>query len=201
MKKFFVKVFLALAVFIAAPNFSFAEEVIIFHTNDFHARILKGDDDGKTIGLAEMAGAINAYKKKHSATFWFDAGDTLHGLPRLTLSRGENIIPLLNQAGVDVYVPGNQDFNYSSEKLELLAKDLHAATLVANVTRKNSAETVFQPYKIFTLKDGTKIGVFGLVTPETAYKIFHSTAENLSDTGLKIFLSAANLWTKKKFTL
>ena len=109
MKKFFVKILLALIIFVV-PEFCLAEEVVIFHTNDFHARILKGDDDGKTIGLAEFSGAVNAYKKKHSATFWFDAGDTLHGLSRLTLSRGENMIPLLNRAGVDVYVPGNQDF-------------------------------------------------------------------------------------------
>ena len=140
MKKFFVKILLALIIFVV-PEICLAEEVVIFYTNDFHARILKGDDDGKTIGLAEFAGAVNAYRKKHSATFWFDAGDTLHGLSRLSLSRGENMIPLLNRAGVDVYVPSNQDFNYSSEKLELLAKDLKAATLAANVVRKNSAET------------------------------------------------------------
>ena len=62
MKKFFVKILLALMIFVV-PEFCLAEEIVIFHTNDFHARILKGDDEGKTIGLAEMSGAVNVYRK------------------------------------------------------------------------------------------------------------------------------------------
>lgn len=170
MKNLFVKIFLALVIFVV-PEICLAEEVVIFHTNDMHTRISKSDDEGRSIGLAEMAGAVKAYKKNHSATFWFDAGDTFHGLSRTILSHGENIIPLLNQAGIDVFVPGNHDFDYSSEKLERLVKDLKATTLSANVVRKNNpAERLFPAQKIFTLKDGTKIGVYGLTTPETAYK-------------------------------
>jgi len=168
--KKFLTVFLAIIIFVA-PEICLAEELIIFHTNDMHSRILKGDDEGRSIGLAEIAGAVKAVKKKNPATFWFDAGDTLHGMSRVNLSHGENIIPLLNQAGVDIFVPGNHDFDYSSEKLERLVKNLKATTLSANIVRKNnSSEKLFQPYKIFELGDGTKVGVFGLTTPETAYK-------------------------------
>ena len=169
MKKIFVSIF-ALIIFLA-PVFCSAEEVIIFHTNDMHSRILKTDDDGRSIGFAEITGAVKAVKKKNPATFWFDAGDTLHGMSRINLSYGENMVSLLNSAGIDIFVPGNHDFNYGADKLEKLSAQMKFPVLSANIVRKNNpAEKVFKSYKIFTTKSGIKIGVFGLTTPETAYK-------------------------------
>lgn len=157
------------ALFFLLPNLANAEEVIIFHTNDMHSRILSSDDGGKSIGLAEMSAAFKFTKSQNKNTFWFDAGDTLHGLPRINISKGENIVPLLNQAGISAFVPGNHDFNYSSEQLEKLAKKLKFPVLAANVVKKSNGAAILQPYKIF--KSGNiKIGVFGLATPETAYK-------------------------------
>lgn len=174
------KIFLLamLTIFLFVPK-TFAEELIIFHTNDMHARILKGDDNGTSIGLAEISGAVLAVKKTNPNTFWFDAGDTLHGMPRINISNGENMIPLLNMAGLDLFVPGNHDFNYTSAQLERLAKKFNFPTVTANVVRKDSGEEVFQTYKIFTLTDGTKVGVFGLTTPETAVKTSPKNVETV----------------------
>ncbi|MBQ7705662.1 MAG: bifunctional metallophosphatase/5'-nucleotidase [Selenomonadaceae bacterium] len=166
MKKFLMAVIL-LIFFV--PRGVSAEEIIIFHTNDSHSRILNSDDSGASIGLAEMAAAVKTVKKQNKLTYWFDAGDTLHGMPRINISNGENIVPLLNAAGIDVLAPGNHDFNYGSDQLEILAKKLKFPVLAANVVRKSNGAAIFQPYKIF--KQGKiKIGVFGLATPETAYK-------------------------------
>lgn len=166
MKRFFMA---ALLLIFFLPNLASAEEIIIFHTNDMHSRILNSDDSGKSIGLAEMAAAVRTVKKQNKLAFWFDAGDTLHGMPRINISNGENIVPLLNSAGIDLLVPGNHDFNYGSDQLEVLAKKLKFPVLAANVVRKNTDSNVFPAYKIF--KQGNiKIGVFGLATPETAYK-------------------------------
>ena len=170
MKSFLVKIFLLLTVFVV-PNFCLAQELIIFHTNDMHCRIVKGDDDGRSIGLAEITGAVKTVKKKNPATFWFDAGDTFHGMSIINLAYGENLVPLLNDAGVNAFVPGNHDFNYGADHLEKLAARMKFPVLSANIVRRNNpAEKVFQPYKIFTTADGIKIGVFGLTTPETLYK-------------------------------
>lgn len=176
----FKKIFLLamMTIFLFTPK-TFAEDLIIFHTNDMHSRILKGDDNGTTIGLAEISGAVQAMKKNNPNTFWFDAGDTLHGMPRINISNGENIVPLLNMAGIDIFVPGNHDFNYTSAQLERLAKKFNFSTLGANVVRKDSGENIFPSYKIFTLTDGTKVGVFGLCTPETAYKTSPKNVETL----------------------
>lgn len=166
LKKFF-GVLIALMIFNSA--ICAAAELVIFHTNDMHSRIQDTDDRGNSIGLAEIAAAVKTVKAKNPATLWLDAGDTFHGMPIITISKGENLVPLLNAAGVDAMTAGNHDFNYGSKQLEKLAKQLKFPLLDANVIRRSNGKTVFKPYKIFKV-NGIKVGVFGLSTPETAFK-------------------------------
>ena len=154
-----------------SPTFSTqASELIIFHTNDMHARVDPSDDNGQTIGLAWFSAAVKATKEQNPNTLWFDAGDTFHGTPRVNISNGMNMVELLNVAGVDVSVPGNHDYNYGSARLIELSKSFKGIELSANTVKRNSSKTIFKPYKIFKMADGTKVGVFGLSTPECAYK-------------------------------
>ena len=166
VKKFF-GVLLALMIF--NVSICAAAELVIFHTNDMHSRVQDTDDNKHSIGLAEMAAAVKKSKEKNPATLWLDAGDTFHGMPMITISRGENLVPLLNEAGLDAMTAGNHDFNYGSAQLERLAKKLNFPLLDANVARKSNGKLLFKPYKIFKL-NGIKVGVFGLSTPETAFK-------------------------------
>ena len=170
MKKFSrgVLAFLAALIFLVAKVE--AAELVIFHTNDMHSRVQDTDDSGKSIGLAEISAAVKAAKAKNPETFWFDAGDTFHGMPRINVNNGEGMATLLNLAGVDAMTAGNHDFNYGSAQLERLAKKIKFPLLDANVVRKKNNRLVFKPYKIFKLKDKTRVGVFGLATPETVYK-------------------------------
>ena len=163
-----------LALLLCMTSVSYAEEgtadLVIFHTNDMHARIKPVDDGGKSIGLAEITAAVKAERAKNPDVLWLDAGDTFHGMPDINISRGENLVSLLNLAGVDAMVPGNHDFNYGSEQLERLAKKLKFPVLSANVARKGSGELLFPAYRIYDLPNGIRVGIFGLTTPETAYK-------------------------------
>ncbi len=167
MIKKFLGVLIALMIF--NVSICAAAELVIFHTNDMHSRIQDTDDRGNSIGLAEMAAAVKEVKSKNPATLWLDAGDTFHGMPIITISKGENLVPLLNAAGLDAMTAGNHDFNYGLAQLEKLNKKLKFPILDANVVRKSNGQPVFKPYKIFKL-NGIKVGVFGLSTPETAYK-------------------------------
>lgn len=144
-------------------------ELIIFHTNDMHARVCPDDDRGASIGLPEMGAAVKAVKAEHPATLWLDAGDTVHGMPLINLTRGESIVPLLNEAGIDAMTPGNHDFNYGWEQLVKLSKEMKFPVLCANLVQVDKGRQVFPAYKIFKLQ-GLKVAVFGLSTPESAYK-------------------------------
>ena len=167
LKKFF-GVLMIVGMMIVGSVTCAAAELIIFHTNDMHSRIQDTDDRGKSIGLAEMTAAVKTVKAKNPATLWLDAGDTFHGMPMITIDRGENLVPLLNAAGIDAMTAGNHDFDYGTAQLQKLVKMLKFPLLDANVVRKDNGKPLFKPYKIFKFK-GITVGVFGLTTPETAY--------------------------------
>lgn len=161
---------LAAAILFNLGMMAEAAEIVIFHTNDMHARAFSEDDGNRSAGLAELAAIVKAGRAANRDTLWLDAGDTFHGMPYINISKGENMVQLLNKAGLDATVPGNHDFNYGSQQLERLAKGLKGTVLSANVVRKGTKELVFKDYRIFKMSDGTTVGVFGMTTPETAYK-------------------------------
>ena len=171
MKRFLNGIFAFVLIFAFAliPKIE-AAEIVIFHTNDMHARVSPEDDNGQTIGLAEFSAAVKAEKIKNPNTLWLDGGDTLHGMPNINISKGENMVELLNETPLNATVPGNHDYNYGAARLIELSKKLNATVLSANTIYKNTKKNVFKPYKIFKLTSGIKVGVFGLTTPETAYK-------------------------------
>ena len=177
MKKLFQGAALAVfvALFMLSPVLAEAaakgfHEFVVFHTNDMHARMMKGDDNGNSIGLAEMSAAVSAGKAKNPDSLWLDAGDTLHGMPIINISRGMNAVELLNESCLDVFTPGNHDFNYGSDQLEKLAKKMKSTVLSANVVRKDPGKRLFKDCKVYKFSDGLRVGVFGLTTPEAAYK-------------------------------
>ena len=169
MRKLFGAILLA-SIFLFAATVQ-AEELLILHTNDFHGRILNTDERGKSMGLAEMVAAIKKLRAENPNSLWLDAGDTFHGMPIINISAGKNMVTLLNEAGLNAMTPGNQDFNYGMPKLLELAKMAKFDVLAANVTSKVDNKFLLPPYKIYTLKNNLKVGVFGLTTPDTAYKI------------------------------
>ena len=147
-----------------------AAELVILHTNDIHGRILKTDDEGKSMGFAEMVAAIKTLKSKNNNSLWLDAGDTLHGMPSINVRKGENMLNLLNIAGLDAMIAGNDDFNYGADTLVNLTKKAKFDFLDANLVYRSNDKLVFKPYKIYKMSNGLRVGVFGLTTPDTQVK-------------------------------
>ena len=138
----------------------------ILHTNDIHARVEPGADDGKGIGMPELAGVFWAARDADEDTLVFDAGDALHGTPLIEATRGDAMVGLMNLAGYDAMAPGDDDYAYGLERLTELSKRTNFAVLSANTVYKKSGKLAFRAYKIFDCS-GVKVGVFGLTTPET----------------------------------
>lgn len=146
--------------------------ITIVHTNDTHSRVDSG------IGFAKVAAKIKELKAENPNVLVIDAGDTLHGQPFATISKGESIIKVMNAVGYDVMTPGNHDFNYGQERLVELAKYAEFPIISANVIKQDGT-TLLEPYVIKEV-GGLKIGIFGLSTPETAYKTNPKNVEGLT---------------------
>ncbi|NLN48097.1 MAG: LysM peptidoglycan-binding domain-containing protein [Clostridiales bacterium] len=147
--------------------------ITIVHTNDTHSRVDAG------IGFAKVATKIKEVKEANPNTLVIDAGDTLHGQTFATISKGESIIGLMNAMGYDVMTPGNHDFNYGQERLLELAGQANFPIITANLIKKDDGTPLMDPYVIKEI-GGLKIGIFGLSTPETAYKTNPLNVEGLT---------------------
>ena len=73
----------------------------------------------------------------------------------------------MNAMGYDAMTTGNHDYNYGIDRLIELSTMTNFPVLAANVTRNGKA--VFDKTAVIE-KNGVKVGVFGLATPETSYK-------------------------------
>lgn len=150
---------------------------VILHTNDTHGRAIP-DSSGGNMGYT----AVSALKKSAEAAgaqvILLDAGDTLHGLPFATVSKGESIVELMNLIGYDAMAPGNHDFNYGSARLSELSKLMKFPLLSSNVLVKENGQNFLKNHIIIT-KNGVDYGIFGLSTPETAYKTNPKNVETL----------------------
>lgn len=171
MKKKILSLILIALLILSNISFAFGttqdevKKITIIHTNDTHSRLL--DTDGG-LGFAKISTIIQKTKAENPNTLVLDAGDTLHGMPIVNISKGENAIKTLEAAGYDYMTPGNHDFNYGQERLLELKDMTTVKMLSANILDVNGKE-LFTPYEIVEM-DGVKIGIFGLTTPETAYK-------------------------------
>lgn len=146
--------------------------ITIVHTNDTHSRVEAG------IGFAKVAAKVKELKAANPNTLVVDAGDTLHGQTFATISKGESIIKVMNAVGYDVMTPGNHDFNYGQDRLVELAGMAQFPIISANLVKADGT-TLLEPYVIKEI-GGLKIGIFGLSTPETAYKTNPKNVEGLT---------------------
>lgn len=144
-----------------------ADEVVIYHTNDTHGYL--SGDGADVVGIDIAAGL----KKSTPGSILVDAGDATQGLPLASLTKGADVIALMNLAGYDLMTAGNHEFDFGTEQFLSNAKLAQFPILAANVYRggqpllagvqqgNNGCHTVIE-------RDGVKIGFFGLTTVETA---------------------------------
>ena len=141
-------------------------KLTIVHVNDIHGRVEEGDYDG--MGFAKMMAKVKELREENPNLLLLNAGDTIHGLPIVTVSKGEVMIELMNKAGFDAMAPGNHDFNYGYDRLLELQKKAKFPILAANIVKADGTKD----FKAYVIKEigGVKVGIFGLATPETKYK-------------------------------
>jgi sulfur-oxidizing protein SoxB len=155
----------------AAPT---KKTITFLITTDIHSQINTHDEFfwennqavyEKRGGMAVLKTMIDSYKKKNPAnTIVYDGGDYFHGHAVASLTEGEALIPIFNNLGYDLMLPGNWEVVYKKKKMLYDMGHANAAKICANMWHKttdaDNGELVYQPYWIKYIA-GVKVGVIG----------------------------------------
>ncbi len=151
----------------------------IYHTNDTHGR-LEADDYAGSMGFARIKTLIDQGEKEFENVLYLDAGDTFHGQVITNLNQGEAAVHLLNVMGCDALTLGNHDFNFGQQRLQELSDIASFPLLAANLKNEDGSDSKLAENYIIKDMKGIKVGIFGLSTPETAYKTHPKNVEGLT---------------------
>lgn len=157
-----------------------AQVITLLHTADIHSQLLMHDEffveNGNAVfkkrgGYATLKTMIRELRKQNTVnTFLIDGGDCFQGGGVAALSKGQAIIPLMNNIGYDLMLPGNWEVVYGKE---MLMRDMFAydgPKVCANMFHETNdtfnGELIFPPYFIKKI-GGIKIGFIGYNDPLT----------------------------------
>lgn len=150
------------------------QTVTVLITTDIHSQLNTHDEffweNGKAVykkrgGMAVLKTMIESFRKKNPAnTIVYDGGDYFHGHAVASLTEGEALIPIFNELGYDLMLPGNWEVVYKKKKMLFDMGHANAAKICANMWHKSddnyNGELVYPPYWIKYVA-GVKIGFIG----------------------------------------
>ena len=133
-------------------------DIMVLFTSDIHCGVEQG------FGLAGLQNIREKLEKEGYTTILVDDGDAIQGELIGGLSRGENMIELMNEMKYDVVIPGNHEFDYGMEQFLSLTEKANFLYISCNFNK--GGELVFEPY-IIKEAAGKKIAFVGVTTPTT----------------------------------
>ncbi len=147
----------------------------VIHTNDLHSHLLPFNDyancsiDSEDClgGFARLVTFLQK-EKQNPNTLVLDAGDRFTGTSFYTLTKSQYLTPLFKMMPYDVITLGNHEFDDNLSQTESFLSDWQVPVVVANMNVP-STETLSSLVKPFVIleREQRKIGVIGLLTPET----------------------------------
>lgn len=153
---------------VSLSSFSTIEtkKITILHTNDTHSHIDPFPTDHPKNpnmgGAARRAAIIESIRKEEKNVLLLDAGDIFQGTPYFNYYGGELEFKLMSMMQYDVATMGNHDFDNGIDGFYAQLPHAKFDFVSANYDFKNTVlNDIVKPYKII-IKDGIKIGIFGL---------------------------------------
>lgn len=151
-------------------SFSFnknsGKHITILHTNDVHSHIEPMDPNDPRNpnmgGVARRATIIRKIRNENPNTLLLDAGDIFQGTPFFNFYGGELELKLMTKLKYDAATIGNHDFDNG---IDGLYSQLPHANFPFISSNYDFANTVLDGHVVknkIIIKDGVKIGIFGL---------------------------------------
>ena len=133
------------------------QPIVIVFDNDVHCAI---DGYAKLSALKEQQQALTPYVTTVSC------GDFVQGDVVGSLSKGENIVAIMNEVGYDVVTLGNHEFDFGMSQLFKLKDSLDATVVSTNFCNFRTNSPIFQPYRIIRYGE-VDIAFMGFTTTTT----------------------------------
>ena len=125
-------------------------------------------DQGTTGGLARVLTLTKSIREQNPNTLFLMAGDTISPSVESITYKGAQMIDAWNTAGLDYATFGNHEFDFGPDVLRDRIKESKFGWIAANVIDLKTGKPFgdVPPYVIREF-GGVKVGLFGLVLPET----------------------------------
>lgn len=165
MKTRWMQLGLVAALMLGFPRLTAAAEtqVTFLHFNDIY-EFMPSADSG---GLAAIKTLIDHERSIHSGAILTFGGDLLSPSVASHLSKGAHMIDLLNRLSPAAAVLGNHEFDFGAEVLRTRMDESRFPWIVANVAEADDRPFGNARPTLMIESNGLKIGLFGVLTPET----------------------------------
>ncbi|XP_050679624.1 apyrase-like [Leptidea sinapis] len=149
----------------------------IIHYNDFHARFEETSVETPTCrtnnasclgGFPRLYQKITSLKQEKPDAVVLNAGDSYQGTYWYTLLKWKIILEFMNMLPNDAHAIGNHEFDDGPAGLAPYLSGLNASVVAANMdtSKETSLKGLYRPHIVIERK-GRKIGIIGLITPDT----------------------------------
>jgi S-sulfosulfanyl-L-cysteine sulfohydrolase len=122
-----------------------------------------GKTYGKMGGMDRVATVVKAIRAARPDSILLDGGDTWHGSMTSLLTKGQDMVNVMNQLGVEA-MTSHWEWTYGTARVKEIVDTLPFPFLGANIFDAEWDEPAFEPYKVFE-KSGVKIAVIGQAFP------------------------------------
>lgn len=138
-------------------------ELTIVHVSDLD-RMEAREGRG---GLSKLASLLGRLRAERDFVLFTHGGDALSPSFMSSFDQGRHMIELLNSLGLDAFVLGNHEFDFGREVLKERAREANFPLLAANLLTAEGEKFAEIEDRLLLSRGDWKIGIFGLLTPDT----------------------------------
>ena len=118
---------------------------------------------GRMGGMDRVATVVRAIRAARPDSILLDGGDTWHGSMTSFLTKGQDMVNVMNALGVEA-MTSHWEWTLGTERVQEIVESLPFPFLGANIFDAEWNEPAFEPYKMFE-KGGVRVAVIGQAFP------------------------------------
>ena len=118
---------------------------------------------GRMGGMDRVATVVKAIRAARPDSILLDGGDTWHGSMTSFLTKGQDMVNVMNALGVEA-MTSHWEWTYGTDRVKEIVEELPFPFLGANIFDAEWDEPAFEPYQVFE-KGGVKVAVIGQAFP------------------------------------